>query len=293
MRAKPADVAGGEAEGAEALAKGGLKIVRTGIVAPIGGAGGHDVAEDFALELDRGDPAPADGGVHDLEQASVATPGDDEVRDPVGQADDDNCGQGLGGREEQMIGRQHDLLGFETELVGDRFHGVDRSAVDAGLAGLAQAAIAGRRPKAFEQAFERGGPAVHVGALDHFGCQKFSQCAPARAPAERSKRAAGETRSTATSTEPGRPCCSGMRDSVAGESASSTRTLPSRISAATRETSAEMVPYCAQGKPSRRTVARCPGCILPSAAAGANSATICILPAGKMTPSCWPSVICE
>src|ERR1700685_4178673 len=190
-----------------------------------------------------------------------------------------------------MIHRQHDLFGFEAELIGHRFHSVDRGAIDARLASLAKTAVAGVGSETFQQALERGRPAVHVGALDYFGNEEFPQCAPTTAPAERSSSAAGETRSTSTSTEPGSPCWSGIGECAAESIASSTRIFPSRISAATRETSAAMVPYWVQGNPSRRTVARCPGWILPSAAAGSNSAMTRILPAGKITPSCCPSII--
>ena len=84
-----------------------------------------------------------------------------------------------------------------------------------------------------------------------------------------------------------------MREWPAALTASSTRSFPSRISEATFDTLAGTVPYCAQGKPSRRRDARCPRCTLPNADEGANSATTCKCPSGRITPNCWPSLIWE
>ena len=50
-----------------------------------------------------------------------------------------------------------------------RLERVDRRAVDGGLAGLAQAAVADADAEALEQALERGRPAVHRRGLDHLG----------------------------------------------------------------------------------------------------------------------------
>src|SRR6266545_1030199 len=61
-------------------------------------------------------------------------------------------------RHQQMVERHQDLLGFQPEPVGGLFHGVDRGAVEIGLAGLAQAAVADRDAEPFEQRLERGGP---------------------------------------------------------------------------------------------------------------------------------------
>lgn len=70
-----------------------------------------------------------------------------------------------------MIDGQHDLLRFDAELIGDFFQGVDGGAVDIGLAGFAEAAVVDIDAETFEEAFEGGGAAIHVGGLDGFGDQ--------------------------------------------------------------------------------------------------------------------------
>ena len=68
-----------------------------------------------------------------------------------------------------MIDRHHHLLGVEPQALRQRLERVDRRAVDGGLAGLAQAAVADADAEALEQALERGRPAVHRRGLDHLG----------------------------------------------------------------------------------------------------------------------------
>ena len=62
-----------------------------------------------------------------------------------------------------------------------------------------------------------------------------------------------------TSTVPGNPCCKGIAEGGSGFSKNSTQTLPARASVATRPTVAERLPYCVDGKPSRRSRADIPG----------------------------------
>src|SRR5229473_1699413 len=112
-----------------------------------------------------------------------------------------------------------------------------------------------------------------------FRLERYWVGAATRLPAARSVKFAGEVFSTCTSTDPGRPCWMGMRDPELLTS-NSTRTRPSRTSLPTLETVAEMVPYCAQGKPCRRMRAGWPGRIRPSAADGRKSAITLIAPDG-------------
>ena len=94
-----------------------------------------------------------------------------------------------------MIAGNHDLLGFETKLIGDYLHRVDGSAIDRGLTRLAQASVTDGRSETFKQALEGGRPTVHVGRLDYFGREEFSQSGPTGVSADRKINAAGEVRS--------------------------------------------------------------------------------------------------
>src|SRR5579864_6987605 len=103
-----------------------------------------------------------------------------------------------------MIGRKHDLLRLEPELVGDFFDCVYGSAVHVGLAGLAKTAIVGVDAEALEQRFERRGAAVHVGGLDDlWNDEPGVRFHGFPIPAARRAMVAGETRSVSISTDRG------------------------------------------------------------------------------------------
>ena len=91
------------------------------------------------------------------------------MRDAVGQPDYHNRGQHIRFRQQHVLRRHHDLLRVEAKLHGGLLHRVDRSAVHIGLAGFAQPPVTGRNAKAFQQAFQRGGAAVHCGRLYYLG----------------------------------------------------------------------------------------------------------------------------
>jgi hypothetical protein len=65
----------------------------------------------------------------------------------LGLAHHDNGRQRCGLRQEQMVHRDHHLLGIQPELHGNFFQGIDRRAVHIRLAGFAQASIAHRHVK--------------------------------------------------------------------------------------------------------------------------------------------------
>jgi hypothetical protein len=163
-----------------------VKIFRAGILAPSVRGNRLRVLIYIAQELRTCHPAPANRGVHDLQHSPMPPPDDDEVRKTARQAHHDDARQRLRTLAEQVVERQDDLLGIEAELIGNGLHGVDGGAIDAGLAGFAEAAVTGTLAEAFEQAFERSRPAIQVRTLDHFGREEFPQCAPITAPAERS-----------------------------------------------------------------------------------------------------------
>jgi hypothetical protein len=115
------------------------------------------------------DPAPPDAWIHQLNERAMTPPGDHEMSNAVGQPDHHNRRQHVGFPEEHVVRWHHDLLGIEAKLHGGVLHRIDRRAVHIGLAGLPQPPVTGRNAKAFQQAFERGGAAVHRGRLDYFG----------------------------------------------------------------------------------------------------------------------------
>ena len=71
-----------------------------------------------------------------------------------------------------------------------------------------------------------------------------------------------------TSTVPGKPCRNGIATGTSDPRRHSTRIIPSRASSATLVTVAARLPYCADGKPSRRSRTGWPGCTRPKATAG-------------------------
>src|SRR5262249_37421377 len=150
-------------------------------------------------------------------------------------------------RQEEVIDRHHDLFRFEPELHCGLLHGIDAGPIHVRLAGLAQAAITHRDAKAFEETLEGGRAAVHGRGLHHLSRQQTARPqspgrhgvpprlfpasralvdTPRRWPTTRKTRAAGVTRSTSTSTVPGKPCWSGIGEAASGMRWSSTRIWP-------------------------------------------------------------------
>src|SRR5262249_38496535 len=185
---------------------------------------------------------------------------------------------GLG--QEEVIDRHHDLLRLKPELHGGLFDGIDTGPIYIRLAGLAQTAVTHGNAKAFEETLEGRRAAVHSRSLHHLGRQQAARPqshsrhgvpprlfpastaradTPRRWPATRRTRATGVSRSTSTSTVPGRPCWSGTCEAAPSVRWSSTRIWPSRTSWATLVTVAARLPYWVQGKPARRRRAGWPG----------------------------------
>ena len=123
-------------------------------------------------ELLLGQPASAMRRIHHLYKGSHAVPDDDEMGGTGRQASHDQGGQCFGDRQQQVIFGQQQLFGVQTQLLGHIFDRVDRGAIDIGLAGLAQAPIAGGDTEPLEQAFQGGWSAVHCRSLDDFRGQE-------------------------------------------------------------------------------------------------------------------------
>src|SRR5277367_2322423 len=151
------------------MAEGTEEIVRSGVFAPIFGGDGHLVDIKLIQKLVARNEAAASGWVHDLNIFAVRSPNDYKVRDAVGLHHDGDGGECAGFREQHVVHGEHDLFRFHAEFVGDNFQSVNGSAIDIGLAGFAEASVVDVDTEAFEEAFEGGGSAIHVGGLDHFG----------------------------------------------------------------------------------------------------------------------------
>ncbi len=138
--------------------KGARKSCGARILAPILGRDGLLMDVEIGQKARRAHPAPAHRGIHQLDESAEPAPDDDEVRDAVGQHDDGDGGQRARFIDQHVIGRQHDLLGSQSELIRDFFDGVDGGAVHAGLAGLAQAAVIDGMPKPSSSDLSAAGP---------------------------------------------------------------------------------------------------------------------------------------
>jgi hypothetical protein len=67
---------------------------------------------------------PVAGSI-DLDEGSMAAPGDHEVQQSAGVADHDDAGQHVSGRREDVIDGKQDLFGDETDVVREIFQRVD------------------------------------------------------------------------------------------------------------------------------------------------------------------------
>jgi len=76
-------------------------------------------------QLPRAEPAPPNGRIHDLDEAAMTAPDNDEMGKAVGLTDDHDRRQGPGLRQQQVVHWQHHLLGLEAELHGDLLHRVN------------------------------------------------------------------------------------------------------------------------------------------------------------------------
>src|SRR5262249_52896264 len=142
-------------------------------------------------------------------------------------------------RRQQMIRRDHHLLGVQPQLRGHLFHRVNRSPVDVRLAGFTQTPVTHPHAEALEQAFERGRAAIQRPGLHDVGDEEASfaeESVHSIFPTPRTGNSAGETRSISITALPGKPCCEWINGADSGLTASSTRTRPERGSLATRLT---------------------------------------------------------
>src|SRR5262245_2383234 len=297
-------------QGCPASAQCPQELVRLGPGTP--GCGRKDLRVDveFVEEASIGWPAPPRAGVHHLHHAPVAAPGHDKVCGSVWPLYHDNGWQGQSLGQEHMVDGHQNLLCVQPELHGDSLQGIYGGAIHVSLAGFAQASIAHRQAIAFHEAGECCWTTVHEGGLHNLRSPETASAAwrsghhrapswlpPAVAlrgdpprcfPTPRSTSVAGLIRSTSISTIPGKPCWSGMAVCIVCSRRNSTRTTPSRASVATLVTVPVRLPYCAHGKPSRRSRAGCPGCTRPRAMAGRKDATTRSVPEGSTTPSVSP-----
>ncbi len=107
-------------------------------------------------------PTPAGARIHHLDEAAVLAPNNEKVRHPVRQAHHDQRRQRVRLAQQEMVGRDHDLLGVEAKLDRDLLDDINRGAVHLGLARLAQAAEARRDAVALQQRLEGRRAAIHL-----------------------------------------------------------------------------------------------------------------------------------
>ena len=121
-------------------------------------AAGADVVL-WSDELERCDAHPVGPRrIHHLHERSDALPQGDEVWPPAGRQRDDDGRKSVRLREEDMVQREHHLLGVEAELVRELLQRVDRGTIDVGLARLAQDAIVELRPIPARTLLREAGP---------------------------------------------------------------------------------------------------------------------------------------
>ena len=176
-----------------------------------------------ARELLAADPAPAAPRIHDLEPATDASPGDDEVVRAARKTHDDDRRQHVRSPVRDVIDRHEALRGRESELARHFLERVDRRPVDVGLARLAQPSVARRGCRDPRAGTSASRAAVHRRGLHDLGREPAAPCIEARhhsphaqrpsaacesrllknLPTDPSTSSAGEVRPTRISTLPG------------------------------------------------------------------------------------------
>src|SRR3972149_10720761 len=116
---------------------------------------------ELLLQSGLGDPSAPEARIHHLHQATVATPDDYEMSISVGQEHDGKGGKKGSTWQHHMVDRHQDLLRFQPQLDRDLFESVDGRAVDVGLTGFAQAAVAHRNTEPFKETLECSRTASH------------------------------------------------------------------------------------------------------------------------------------
>jgi hypothetical protein len=158
-------LAPGDAEPRQPAQRHLRRLLRACPLAPLGRAHLGRVDVELVAQPREAGPAPPHRRIHDLHAIARAAPQHDEVREAVRQAHHRDAGQG-GLVVGEVLDRHHHLLGVDAELARDVLERVDGRAVDVGLAGLAQAAVADGDAEPVEQRLERGRAAVHARGLD-------------------------------------------------------------------------------------------------------------------------------
>ena len=87
-------------------------------------------------------PTPAASRIHDLHERAKGPPRHHKMREPGGQARDDQGWQTVCLTREHVLNWHHLLIRNQAEGVGQIFQGIDGSSVDAGVTSLAQSTVA-------------------------------------------------------------------------------------------------------------------------------------------------------
>jgi hypothetical protein len=92
--------------------------------APVRGSDSLLVQIELVSQGRLAEPAPALRGIHQLHEPAMATPHDHEVRHALAPHDEQGRKR-ASGRQQQVIDREHHLLGFEAKGRRDLLDGVD------------------------------------------------------------------------------------------------------------------------------------------------------------------------
>ena len=124
-RVRDQRVAVGRSQRAQPASEWANERVAGGELAEGVGGNRHPVQVDVTQERLAPDPPPPPRGVHDLHEAAVHPPDDDEVNQPRRQPRHHDGGERISLGEEQVVDRHRHLLGVEAQAGTQRLQRVD------------------------------------------------------------------------------------------------------------------------------------------------------------------------
>jgi hypothetical protein len=104
--------------------------------------------------------------IHDLKKSPSMAPNHDEVGLSSRSPGDDDRRKASGGVQDQVVFWDQDLFDVESKGLRDVLQDIDRTAVEVGLAALAEPGVVARESVADKKSVERDRAAVHGGNLD-------------------------------------------------------------------------------------------------------------------------------
>ena len=150
----------------------GQGFCRTCPFAPSGGSNRVCMHVDLIEKSLAWEPTPPHSRIHHLYKTAVTTPHHHKMSKAARMPRDDQSRKQCGFGKEEMVNRRHDLFSVETKLNGEFFNRIDGGSIHVGLAGLTETTITDGDIEAFEEALQRGWPAVHCRCLYDFRRQE-------------------------------------------------------------------------------------------------------------------------